>query len=98
CGIPFPTRPETLQPSLRCRPASELRYCLGALAVVQVNPGSREAIKITAQAKTSAGPLERLRFRSRAGVVIVGPFFSCCGMLTQRDGGSVPGAQQLRRT
>src|SRR5437870_10981979 len=40
CGIPFPTRPETLQPYLRCHPASELPYCLGAVPVVPDNAAS----------------------------------------------------------
>jgi len=73
-----------------------LRYRLGSFSVVQVNPRSREIIKITSEAKTRAGPLERLGFRTRAGVVIVGPFFSCCGMRTQAEDGHLTGHEHFR--
>jgi hypothetical protein len=61
------------------------RTVFRSLAVIQVNPGSSKVIKISAEAKTSAGPFEALSFRTRACVIIVGPLFSRGGMRAQAE-------------
>src|SRR5579864_2451727 len=57
-----------------------MRHSFRPLSVVQVDPDSLEVIKVAAESKTSATSFERLRFRRRSGVFIIGPLFACRGM------------------
>ena len=50
--------------------------CLGRVGLIQVNPHAIEIIKIAPQSKAGTGPLECLRFRASAGVVIIGPLLA----------------------
>src|SRR4029077_19131773 len=64
--------------------------------VVQVNPGPSEVIKIPAESKTGTTPFESLCFRSRARIIIIGPFFSCGRMRPQAEDGQLACDQHLR--
>src|SRR5208337_5359184 len=69
---------------------------LRPLALVQIDPRPSEVIQIPSEPKTGTGSFERLRFRSRGSVIIVGPLFSRGRMQTQTEDGQLTGDQHFR--
>src|SRR5258708_3299506 len=89
-------RPKTTAPSFRRCPAVQFRNRLRPLAIVQIDPRPSEVIQIPPESKTGTGSFERLRFRSRGRVIIVGPLFSRGRMRTQTEDGQLTGDHHFR--
>src|SRR5437016_4066691 len=60
---------------LRSRPIREPGRLQGALLLVKVHPLPVQVVQIATEPETRACPLESLRFRCGAGVVVIGPLF-----------------------
>src|SRR6185437_9613991 len=92
----FLTRPLTFLPALRCRPSCQSWLRLRTFSLIQVHPDSNEVVEIPAQAKTAAGPLERLRFRCGAGIGPMHKVLARCGMRTKSKDGQIAGDKHFR--